>query len=471
MLKADVAVVGGTIVTVDKERRIIPGGLILITGDEIVYVGEADGVAWEARDSIDACGDIVMPGLIDVHGHAGHGLVKTMGDRPDGDWLEVAEAVYFRHSTDAFWRAEAALAGLERLKFGVTTGYSMLGNIPRTDDPRWAVSHIEGIRGIGIREIVGVGPGLPPWPKMTQIYWDGVARQHEFTEENAIEVTREICEMASRGDFGSRVTVQVSPSRIGDPEGLGEASLAAQTRAVMQIASEFDLMINAHAYSGNIAYAHRHLEVLGPRTVLAHCTGITPDEVQILAETGTHVAHCPSARAMIRDGCPVIEMLDAGVNVAIGTDGSGPDRTFCLFKDMRTAAIIHRIRGRDDRILPPGKLLEMVTIDAARAIGMEKQIGSLETGKKADVIIINTRQPHQYPLAMPVHRLVYVTSGQDVGTVIVDGEILMRNRQVIPADEDEVLANAQNEFLAMLDRSGFEDELQIPEGFWGQPRY
>ncbi len=468
----DLAIVNGTVVTMDPNRRIIPRGLVLIHGENLEYVGPAgeEKFPWKAEQTLDARRSIVMPGLIDVHGHAGHSLVKTMGDRGRDTWESVAEDVYFRNSTDAFWHAEAALAGLERLRFGVTCGYSMMGNMPRTDDVRWSLSHISGMRTVGIRDIVGIGPGLPPWPKTVRQWEKGRPTTREFHMEASLEVTEEICRMASRGDFGDRVTVHVSPSRVGDPEGLGEDTLLNQTREFTRIARDHGLMINSHAYQGNVAYAYHHLDVLGPNTLLAHCTGISADEVRYLADTGTHVAHCPSARSVARGWCPAPDLIDAGVNVALATDGTAPDRSFCVFKEMRTAAIIHHIHEGDDGVLPPGKLLEMVTIDAAKAVGLAGLIGSLEAGKRADVILVDVNAPHQYPLTMPVHRLAYVTSGQDVSTVIVNGAVLMHNRRT-RIDEEAIFGEAQEEFRAAVARAGLEAELEIPERFWGHSRY
>ncbi len=467
--EADLAIEGGTIVTMDPKRRIIEDGLLLIEGESICYVGEPD-IQWSASEVIDADAKTVMPGLVDAHGHAGHGLVKTLGDRPGGDWLQVAEAIYFRYSTENFWKTEAMLSALERVKFGVTSGYSMLGNIPRTDHPVWAVRHAEGTAQVGIRDFLGVGPGLPPWPKKVTSYdEDGHPRTASHTLRQALAVTRQICQMSADAELGSLTTVHVSPSRIGDPDGLGADRLRKQTEGVVSLAREFGLPINSHAYRGNIEYAHDHLDILGPKTLLAHCTGITPREVSILAETKTSVAHCPSARAVVRGWCPVNQLLREGVNVAIATDGSGPDRTFCLFKDMRHAAIIHRIHEGDESLLQPGRLLEMVTIDAARALGAGEQLGSLTEGNLADVIIINTHQPHQHPRSMPVYRLAYATSGQDVETVVVGGRVVMRDREVLTVDEEQVLTRAQKQYDEMLRRSPFDRELRKCKPGWSEP--
>ncbi len=466
MYEADVAITGGTLVTVDEERRVIEDGLVLIEGERLSYVGPAEDVQWRAEEVVRADGDLILPGLVDVHGHAGHGLVKSLGDGPGSSWLEVAEEVYFRAATGGFWREEARLSALERLKFGVTTGYCMLGSMPRADDARWALLHAEGVSSVGIRDIVGVGPAQPPWPIAVRRFEGDRVEDDQLTLEQSLQVTEEVCRAHAEDEFPSRTAVHVSPSRVGDPAGLGEDVLRYQTDEVIRIARDFDLMINTHVYAGGIEHAHRNSEVLGPGTLLAHSTGISQREVQILAETGAQVAHCPSARAVVRGWCPVVPLLEAGVNVALATDGSGPDRSFCLFKELRTAAIIHRIHEGDETVLPPGRLLEMATIDAARAVGMEEEVGSLEAGKLADVIVVDAAQPHQYPRGMPVHRLAYVTTGADVKTVMVAGEVLMRDRTALTVDEDEVLDAAQEEFSAMLERSGLAAEMHTGRNIW-----
>src|SRR5262249_8846256 len=152
---------------------------------------------------------------------------------------------------------------------------------------------------------------------------------------------------------------------------------------------------------------------------LQHCLAISLDEVRILAETGTHVTHSPSA-GQGRARCPVPELLDAGVNVAITTDGSAQKTSFDLFQAARKTQLGQQLLLRDLYLLPVGKLLEMITIDAAKALGWDDEIGSLEPGKKADVAVVNLRQPHLTPNWMVVHRLIHEAAGHDVETVVVD---------------------------------------------------
>ena len=166
--------------------------------------------------------------------------------------------------------------------------------------------------------------------------------------------------------------------------------------------------------------------VLGPDVHIQHLRGFSLEEVDILARTGTHASHAASA-GQAGSRCPVTELIQAGVNVAITTDGNSPKTSFDLFQAMRRAKVVHQLMARDMFLLPPGKLLEMVTVDAARALGRDDEIGSLEAGKKADAIVVDLRQPHLSPDFMIVHRLIYEAVGNDVEKVVVDGRVVMES--------------------------------------------
>jgi cytosine/adenosine deaminase-related metal-dependent hydrolase len=467
----DILIKNGSVITMDPGRRVLEPGVVAITGNRIAAVGspgEFSGAA--ASREIDATGMCVLPGLVDSHGHAGHSLAKTAAEGPDQNWLEVVENIYLRYSTEDYWYVEAQLGALERLRFGVTTAYSMLGNMPRADDPVYSFRHMEGAKTVGIRDIVGIGPANPPWPKKYSSWNQGKQTNYESDLETAIKTTETVLKAWRAGGFG-RTMVHVSPSRVGNLPGLSDEKTLWQHQEIKRLANEYGTAINSHAYAGNIKYARERLDILGPNVVLAHCTGISDEEVRILADTGTNVSHCPSARAMTRDRCPAVELLEAGANVALGTDGTGPDRTFDLFKEFRAVMWLHRAHFRDASYMPPGKVLEMATIDAAKSLGLEKEVGSLEKGKLADVTLVNIQRPHLYPWSMPVHRMVYEASGQDVDTVIVDGEVLMEKGVIKSIDENSVLKAAQREYGLALDRSDGWKYTAIPPNFWGKAKY
>ena len=175
--------------------------------------------------------------------------------------------------------------------------------------------------------------------------------------------------------------------------------------------------------------------------------------------------------ASILGRCPVPELLDQGVTVCLGSDGTAPDRSGDMFRHMQQCMHYHRTFFKDPLVMPPGKVLEMATIDAARALGLEQEIGSLEPGKKADVILVDLARPHLYPLHMPLFHLIYFANGNDVDTVIIDGKLRLQNRQAQSVDEAAVLDRAQQAADTMLRRNDLAPLLATPDGFWGASRY
>jgi cytosine/adenosine deaminase-related metal-dependent hydrolase len=154
----------------------------------------------------------------------------------------------------------------------------------------------------------------------------------------------------------------------------------------------------------------------------------------------------------------------------LGSDGTAPDRSADMFRHMQQCMHYHRRHFRDASWLPPGRVLEMCTIDGAKALGMEKEIGSLEPGKKADIVLVDLRRPHLYPAHMPLFRIVYFANGNDVHTVIVDGVIRLEDRRAVGIDENAILDEAQREADLMVERAGLHALLETPATFWGHTR-
>ena len=458
----DLIIKNATVITVDPLHSLYQPGYIAVKGERIAAIGPMeefpDGVS--APKVIDADGMCVLPGLVDAHGHAGHCMIKTMGEAcesagDDAWWLEMAEDVYFHYTDEFFWYAEGALAAAERLKFGVTTGVSMLGSIPRPDRVENLQAHFEGAVKTGIRQVSGIGACDGPWPKRPWV-WDGDSyTEHTLTPEQMVEVTeRSVREL--NGKHKRQICI-VAPGCIGyNPVEETKEFAVWKDKEMYRIARTYGVPVHTHLYSGGVKFVYETTpELLNPHTSLTHCTGISEDEVKILAETGAVVLHGPATRANVKSRCPVYELLRAGVEVAIVTDGTAPDRSFDIWRDMKMFQVIHRIHEHDTLLAPAGKVLEMCTIVPARALGLDHEIGSLEVGKKADMIIVNTKQPHLAPFGiMPVQRLVYHAQGNDVDTVIVDGEVMMEGRIMKACDEARVLKDAELAFEQMRGRLG-----------------
>ena len=476
---ADILITGGTIITMNPGRAVIDSGSVAIEGDRIVAVGPRADVEsqFTATQVIDATRKVVMPGLIDTHSHAGHALVKTMGIHSFDLWSSTVEHIYAEGSDEEFWYAEALLASLERLKFGTTCSVTYFGGgrmVMRTDDPVYADHHCRAVQQVGIRELLAVGPSSPPYPRKYASWKGSNQRSYLVDFPRHLETTEEIIRRCQgRDDECIRICL-MSPTqnRTRSPyKDMSLGDLKAQARAIKDMSEKYGVLLTQDGHTtGTVKFAHEQLNILGPNVLLSHCTGLTDEEIRICAETDTKIAHNPSSPNSYPSRCPVPQLLDAGVTVALGSDAASPDMNYDMFRHMYVCMRQHRAEHRDGAYMPPGKVLEMATIDAARALGLDDEIGSLEPGKKADVILIDMDHPHFYPLNMPVHRIVNFGSGHDVDTVIVNGKILMQGRAVQSLNESEVLRRAQTATDVMLERTGLRSRLGIQEG-WGRSKY
>ncbi|MBS0421838.1 MAG: amidohydrolase family protein [Proteobacteria bacterium] len=476
--RADILITDGTVITMDPDRRVMDDGAIAIVGSRIAAVGTTAELRarFRARQVIDAHRKVVMPGLIDGHGHAGHELLKTLAADSD-NWESTAERIYAHGSTPDFWKADAMLAGLERLKFGVTTSVNFFGggdNVYRVDDAKYGDAHLNAIKEIGLRWILGVGPRRGPYPS-TFTDWDGETHSDiQVSFERQIEVSETLIRKWNGAANGRVRMAVVFPTISPDQKLAGEAlnEVKREARVARDLSKKYQVLFLQDGHTrGTVQYANDVLGLLGPDVILSHATNLTDQEIKLIASTGTRISHNPSSVFSMNGRCPVTELIDAGATVMLGSDGVAPDRSFDMFRHMFQATRYHRFYFHDAKMLPAGKVLEMTTIDAAKALGMEKEIGSLEPGKKADIILVDWFKPHLVPMNMPVYRMVYYANGEDVSTVIVDGRILMRDRRVLTVDEENVLNTAQRESELAVRRAGLQnDPTALPGGFWGTTR-
>jgi cytosine/adenosine deaminase-related metal-dependent hydrolase len=475
----DILITGGTVITMDPNRKIIEDGGVALEGNRILDVGPSTELAsrYKASRVIDATDKIVMPGLFDGHSHAGHGLLKSLGYH-NKLWNEACEKVYAEGSPPGFWRAEALLTALERLRFGVTCSLTFLGggdSVMRTDDPVYGESHCEAVEEVGIREFLAVGPRRPPFPRK-YARWDGVTKtDYTVSFEDQLATSRTLIEGWDGGADGRVRIAMMLPTSHPEHGGFkGEVleELKYMAGAARGLSKEKGVLFTQDGHTkGTVRFAHEELGLLGPDALLSHSTDLTDEEIELCKKTDTRIVHNPSAVASMTARCPVPELLDARVTVMLGSDASAPDRSFDMFRHMFQCMRYHRRHFRDDRVLPPGKVLEMATVDAARAMGLGEELGSLEPGKRADVILVDARKPHMYPLNMAADRVAYYANGNDVDTVIVEGEVIMEGCEIKTVDVDEVLDLAQTEAEAMIDRNDLRRLIDYTDGYWGRSRY
>jgi cytosine/adenosine deaminase-related metal-dependent hydrolase len=471
-----------TVVTMDRDRAILEHTSVAIRGERIVEVGPAADLRAKYRTAkvIDCRRKAVMPGLVDLHGYLSGSLLKSAGQNLSGGARRsMIEDLLPDFTDEEWWAADAQLNALERLKMGTTCMFSMMGgNGTRTDDIVFTQIAARELQRIGLRTRIGVGPARPPWPRRFS-YWRNGARTERMV---GFEEVMDNCDRllsAHKRDSTSIVDYGVALSRIGnrnehDPVWSPEREqwVRRQAEAILHLQKKHGVTFWTHMYGNAIEYAHdEKLGLLGPDTILSHCTGISERAIGIMRDTGTHAAHHPrAARIYTYPGrCPVPELIDAGVTVALGSDS--PSTHNCdLFMDMKAAIDQQRIHFKDANVLPPGKVLEMATIDGYRVLGLDKELGSVEAGKKADLITIDLFQPHLYPLDMLVYRLVYNATGADVADVAVNGRLVMEDRKLTTVDEAGVLEHAQEVYRRFIDRADLATHTRSSANFWGVSR-
>ncbi len=464
----DILIINGTVITVDQDNRVIDRGYIAVKDGVIAAIGEMDelegaGGLPEAARVMDMKGHAVLPGLIDAHGHGGHCLIKTLGEHYDAEWDEMSVQAYYCCTDTEFWYNEAALAAAERVKFGTTTAVSMIGSQPKIDSVEAVDAHLAASSAVGIRQFSGIGFPDGPWPKKAVQYDEtGAAHEVTLTPEDALQNT-ELCLKTMNGKY-PRCTCIVAPARMGRRAKVSDEDSVWQNKEMARLAAEYNVPLHTHAYSGDVKFMYETSpEALTPALSLTHSTGYSDEELDILVETGAWVFHGPTTYSHALWHCRVMDMLKKGVNFAIVTDGTAPDRSYDLWRDMKNVQLIQRYEHQNYGMLPCGTVLRLATIEPARALGIDHLVGSLEVGKKADIITVNVMQPHLAPFGvMPIQRLVAHAMGQDVDNVIIEGKVVMENRRLTRVDEAEILQKAAESFEKMLARLNRTDILENP---------
>ncbi|MCR9255131.1 MAG: amidohydrolase family protein [Alphaproteobacteria bacterium] len=471
----DILIENGHVVTLDPARRVLEPGWVLIRGDRIAAVGGPEVAQQAAPDAerIDARRKAVLPGLIDCHGHAGHALTKNLGGGKGDGWVDACIHLYTVGSDRRFWEAEARLASLERLKAGVTTAVSFFGggsDVIRNDAPDYALAYGDAVGESGTRCFIALGPNRHPFPHRFVRGEDGAER---LTDENTEFATVETVLTGGQGKHDGRVNYILSSPLWSPTRGVGVPDypvLKAFFERVMDLRSRIGCLFTQDGHHKDSISFGADLGTLGPWSLFSHAVDLTGKDLDLAEEAGLTLAHNPSAVMSIVGRCPAPEAMARGINVAISSDAGSPDRSYDLFRHMIQAQHYHRRHFRDPDVLPGGKALEMTTIDAAKGLHRQDDLGSLEPGKKADVILVDLMKPHMVPLNHVVSRLTSYANAGDVDTVIVDGVVRMRGRKVLGVDETAVLEEAIDVAERVFRDQGLEPYLEMPEGFWGDPR-
>jgi 5-methylthioadenosine/S-adenosylhomocysteine deaminase len=426
----DLLITGGAVVTMDVERHLHENGYVAIRGERIVAAGDAaelNRARFAARQTIDARGKVALPGLINTHTHLPMTLYRGIGDDLDlQEWLQKyifpAEA---KNTTRDFVVAGTRLGLVESIRGGVTTYADMY----YFEDAIAEETKKAGVRGV-------LGETVIDFPAPDNKTWDAAMN---YTEG-----------FVKRWKGDPLITPAIAPHApyTVSTEHLGEVKAFAEKHGVPILIHLAEAPAETEYTMKNfnarpVPYLER-IGFLSPRVLGAHVVHVNDEEIAILSRREVGIAHCPQSNMKLSSGAaPVPQMLKAGLRVGLGTDGAASNHDLSLWEEMDTAAKLHKLITMNPTVVSAREALAMATIGGARALHLEKEIGSLEAGKRADVILVDLGAPHLTPMYNLYSHLVYATKASDVTDTIVNGRVLMRHRRLLTLNEEAVKASAR----------------------------
>lgn len=435
MEEADIMIVDCAILPMDT-TGFVKRGLVALKDSAIIYVGKETGAPKiSAKRTIDGCGKVALPGLINCHTHLPMTLFRGIAeDQPLTTWL-----------TETIWPLEAklhpedvytgALLGcVEMIKTGTTTFADMYFH---EDQVARAVQK-SGLRATLSQAVIGTGDkGLDK--KIFEDSLDFVRSYRNYADDRVIPRLGPHAVYSCNPSLLARIRESATELKVGI-----HIHLAESLKMEKQIEKEHGL---------TEVQLLEKLNFLNPDVLAAHCIHLSKREMGTLARHHVKVAYNPVANMKLAQGTPRInDLLQQGVTVGLGTDGPASNNSLDVLQTAKIGVLLQKQHYRDPTVLPASSVLRMATIDGAKALGLEKSVGSLEVGKKADVILINLEKPHLTPLHNPYANIVYSANGSDVDTVIVNGRILMEDRELRTLTEKEILQKADKTAQDLLTR-------------------
>lgn len=430
-METQTILIKNTTILADEVKK----GSVLIEDDKIVDITRNNS-SNGADEIINGEGKFLIPGLVNTHTHLSMSLMRGLADDlPLDVWLNDHIWPVESHLEGEHCYTGALLSALEMIKSGTTTCndmYFFMDDVARAIDKA-------GMRGLLCHGMIDLS--------------DGEKRKAEYKETLRII---EKCHNTADG----RIQVALGPHT---PYTCSTELL----NWVRKKADEKGLRIHIHvsetekevedSLNDRLKRPFEYLEdikFLGPDVTAAHSVWLSGAEIALIKDKNVKISHNPLSNMKLASGIsPVSDLLANDVCVSLGTDGAASNNNLDLFQEMKTSSLLQKVRKLDPTVLPAGKVLEMATINGATALGIEKEIGSIEVGKKADMVLVDMKAPHLAPYRNPVSHLVYSAEGSDVNTVICNGQILMREREVLVMDEVEVIQMAENAAEDLLSRN------------------
>lgn len=425
MQTIDLIISGGKTLLMDSSNTCLENAGIAIHDSVIIEIGKKEDILkkYDARELINAEGSLTMPGFINTHTHAAMTCFRGIADDLElMDWLNnyifPAEAKNVNEHL-AYWGSLLACA--EMIKSGTTTFCDMY--IFEDEAARAA-------KEAGMRCLVG------------EVLFDFPSPSCK-TPEEGLAYTRRLAEKWQDDPLVNIIVephslYTCSPSLLQDAKKIADDYHLMMGTHLLENQSERDQLQDKFGKS-TVSFL-QDIGYLSDRLLAFHCVCMSREEMELFAKHNCKVSHNPASNMKLASGiASVPEMIEAGIIVGLGTDGCASNNTLDMIRDMSTAARLHKIAHLDPTVMDAKTVVRMATINGARALGMERLVGSLETGKKADIIIIGLNKPHLTPIFNEYSHLVYAASGADVDTVVINGKVVMKDRRLLTIHENDVM--------------------------------
>ncbi|MCE5210070.1 MAG: amidohydrolase [Deltaproteobacteria bacterium] len=436
----DIVITGGTLLTMSGKMEIMENSFVGIKGDSIDVVDQIKDTAkasLPAKEKIDASGCVVMPGLVNTHTHLPMVCFRGMADDlPLMEWL-----------TKNIWPAETHFVNKKMVYDGATLAMAEMilsGTTTFCDGYFFEDSIAEAVSAAGMRAVVGQG------------FADFIMKDKRATEKTMAAARIFLEKWLPRAPLITPAYFCHSPYTC-SPETLSRVKEAARDAGILYLIhllenkDETETILKRY---GKKPVRHLlDLGVLDERTVAVHCNWLDREDMTVFTDLGVKVSHNPESSMKLAAGiAPVPEMLNQGITVGIGTDGCASNNDLDMFREMDTAAKVHKVTSLDPTVMDAQTVCKMATLGGAKTLGLDQLIGSIEKGKKADIIIIDMNQPHLTPLYNFYSQLVYAARGADVKTSIINGRILMKDRELRTIDTQAAMKNVRKIAAEIVNR-------------------
>ncbi len=442
----DLIITNALIIPMTAERRAF-NGYVRVRGNAIAEIGTGSPPDLSADEpSIDAAGRALLPGLINAHTHLYQVLLRAVWE--DLELMPWLKRIYgaARALRPEHFYAGTVLGCAEAIRSGVTTvcEHNFLNPGPECAFETLRAMQESGLRSVFARTIMDAGAIVP-----------------ECTKETPNQAFRRIEELLVAHQNRTKLSFMTGPNtppintttallkevrRFADDKKIGISAHVAESRSVV------DCVRREHGQQGVVELLQQ-FRIPGSNSIFAHSVHVSKSEIAILKETDSSVSHNPVSNMMLGDGvAPVVEMLRQGVNVALGTDGAASNHSQDLFDTMKTASLLQKVHHENAGIIEPYQVLRMATLGGAKALGLASVCGTIEAGKRADLILVDIDTIHSQPMNDIFSQIVHCAKAGDVQTVLVDGEILMKDRVLTRLDDKNVMAEAKAANRDLMER-------------------